>query len=126
LCFIGPKDSHPNFNGMAIHFQIFIGPWRMRRPLIGAKGFRSFHWTRGTSSRKVKEASKRKDFWCMWGKKKKRRMSVRKIILVLMCGEVLMGKVCVRIKHERNLCSKCLWQSLWTFGSISFFSQIHC
>jgi hypothetical protein len=23
----------------------------MRRPLIGAKGFRSFHWTRGTSSR---------------------------------------------------------------------------
>jgi len=46
--------------------------------------------------------------------------------LVLMCGEVLMGSVCVRIKHERNLCSKCLWQSLWTFGSISCFSQIHC
>ncbi len=45
--------------------------------------------------------------------------------LVLMCGEVLMGNVCVRIKHERNLCSKCLWQSLWTFGSISWFSQIH-
>jgi hypothetical protein len=38
---------------------------------------------------------------------------VRKF-LVLMCGEVLMGGVCVRIKHERNLCSKCLWQSLWT------------
>jgi hypothetical protein len=36
-----------------------------------------------------------------------------------------MGSVCVRIKHERNLCSKCLWQSLWTFGSISCFSQIH-
>jgi hypothetical protein len=28
----------------------------MKRPLIGAKGFRSFHWTRGTSSRKVMEA----------------------------------------------------------------------
>jgi hypothetical protein len=42
-----------------------------------------------------------------------------------MCGEVLMGSVCVRIKHEKNLCSKCLWQSLWTFGSISCFSQIH-
>ncbi len=26
--------------------------------------------------------------------------------LVLMCGEVLMGSVCVRIKHERNLCGK--------------------
>ncbi len=59
-------------------------------------------------------------------KEKERWMSVRKIIfLVLMCGEVLMGSVCVRIKHERNLCSKCLWQSLWTFGSISFFFQIH-
>jgi hypothetical protein len=28
----------------------------MRRPLIGAKGFQSFHWTRGTSSRKVMKA----------------------------------------------------------------------
>ncbi len=36
------------------------------------------------------------------------------------------GRVCVGIKHERNLCKKCLWQSLWTFGSISCFSQIHC
>ncbi len=35
------------------------------------------------------------------------------------------GRLCVGIKHERNLCKKCLWQSLWTFGSISFFSQIH-
>jgi hypothetical protein len=39
-------------------------------------------------------------------------MSVRKVILVLMCGEVLMERVCVRIKHEGNLCNKCLWQSL--------------
>jgi hypothetical protein len=46
--------------------------------------------------------------------------------LVLMCGDVLMGSVCVTIKHETNLCSKCLWQSLWTFSSISCFSQIHC
>jgi hypothetical protein len=45
--------------------------------------------------------------------------------LVLMCGEVFMEGVCVRIKHEKNLCSKCLWQSLWTLGSISCFSQIH-
>jgi len=27
----------------------------MRRPLIGAKGFQSFHWTRKTSSKKVME-----------------------------------------------------------------------
>ncbi len=57
-------------------------------------------------------------------KRKERRMSVRKIDLVLMCEEVFMGRVCVRIKHERNSCSKCLQQSLWTFGSISFFFQI--
>jgi hypothetical protein len=50
---------------------------------------------------------------------------VEDCFLVLMCGKVLMGSVCVRIKHGRNLCSKCLWQNLWTFGSISFFSQIH-
>jgi hypothetical protein len=52
-------------------------------------------------------------------------MSVSKIVLVLMCVEVLIERVCVRIKHEGNLCSKCLWQSLWTFGLISCFSQIH-
>jgi hypothetical protein len=26
LCFIGPKDFHPNFNWMVIHSQILIGP----------------------------------------------------------------------------------------------------
>ncbi len=48
---------------------------------------------------------------CVWKKEKEKKKgegSVRKVVLVLMCGEVLMGKVCVRIKHERNLCSKCL------------------
>jgi len=62
---------------------------------------------------------------CKEKRKEKRRMCVREIVLVLMCGEVLMESVCVGIKHERNLCRKCLWQSLWTFGSISCFSQIH-
>jgi hypothetical protein len=45
-------------------------------------------------------------------KKKKRRKEdecEEDCFLVLMCEEVLMGSVCVRIKHERNLCSKCLW-----------------
>jgi hypothetical protein len=45
-------------------------------------------------------------------KKKKKKKNVRKIVLVLMCGEVFMERVCVKIKHEGNLCSKCLWQSL--------------
>jgi hypothetical protein len=43
----------------------------MRRPLIGAKGFRNFHWTRGTSSRKVIEACQKEDFLGMWKKGKK-------------------------------------------------------
>ncbi len=40
-------------------------------------------------------------------KKKEEEGSARKIVLVLICGKVLMGRVCVRIKHERNSCSKC-------------------
>ncbi len=51
--------------------------------MIGAKGFRSFHWTRGTSSRKVMEAYQGEFFVCVcvWGEKKKRRGgSVREIV----------------------------------------------
>jgi hypothetical protein len=64
----------------------------MRRPLIGAKGFRSFRWTRGTSSRKVMEACKGRGFggYVKEKRKEKRRTCVRKVFLVLMCGEVLM------------------------------------
>jgi hypothetical protein len=32
---------------MAIHAQIFIGPWRMRRPWIDAKGFRKLSLDKG-------------------------------------------------------------------------------
>jgi len=37
----------------------------MRRPLIGVKGIQSFHWTRGTSSRKVMEAYQEKKALCV-------------------------------------------------------------
>jgi len=40
----------------------------MRRPLIGAKGFQRFHWTREISSRKVMEAYQTKKH-CVHGKK---------------------------------------------------------
>jgi hypothetical protein len=43
----------------------------MRRPLIGAKGFQSFHWTRGTSSRKVMEAYQGRRH-CVYGKKREK------------------------------------------------------
>ncbi len=47
----------------------------------------------------------RERFFCVYRKKKKKKGggSVRKE-LVLMCGEVFMGKVCARIKHGRKLC----------------------
>jgi hypothetical protein len=46
----------------------------MRRPWIDAKGFRRFHWTRGTSSRNVMETCKRREvFLGMEEEKKKRR-----------------------------------------------------
>jgi hypothetical protein len=51
----------------------------MRRPLIGAKGFRSFHWTRGTSSRKVMEVYQGEFFFecvCVWGEEKRREEEV--------------------------------------------------
>jgi len=41
----------------------------MRKPLIGAKGFRSFHWTRGTSSR-GHGGSPRKGALGVWEKEK--------------------------------------------------------
>ncbi len=65
--------------------------------------------------------------WVCEKKKKKRKENEceEDCLLVFMCGEVLMGRVCGRIKHERILCNKCLWQNLWTFGSINCFSQIH-
>jgi hypothetical protein len=61
--------------------------------------------------------SPRRRVVCVCGKARRRRMSVRKTgFLVLMC---------VRIKHGRNLCSKCLYQTLvanfWTFGSLVIY-----
>jgi len=50
----------------------------MRRPLISAKGFQSFHWTRETSSRKVMEAcqEKKKNIVCMGRREKEEENEV--------------------------------------------------
>jgi hypothetical protein len=75
----------------------------MRRPLVGARDFKAFigqgEQAQGRSWRFTKEG----DFVCMW-KRKKKRMKCEEGFLVLMCGEVLMEKVCARIKHGRKLC----------------------
>ncbi len=44
----------------------------MRKPLIDAKGFQSFHWTRGTSSR-GHGGSPRKRALCVREKEKRER-----------------------------------------------------
>ncbi len=106
LCSIGPKDSHPNFNWMAIHSQILIGPWRMRRPLIGAKGFQSFHWTRGTSSRKVMEAYQA-GMHCVYAKKGEGRgeWNVRKVVSSCV-WEVFMERLWKNETWNEVVCSK--------------------
>jgi hypothetical protein len=38
--------------------------------MIDAKGFRGFHWTKGTSSREVMEAHQGRWIVCMWEEKK--------------------------------------------------------
>jgi len=65
-------------------------------------GFRSFHWARGTSSRKGHGGLPReRGVFCVGGKGKEENECVRKI-LVLMCGKVLfMKKLCARNKHGR-------------------------
>ncbi len=70
--------------------------------MIGVKGFRSFHWTRGTSSRKVMEACQGRTS-CVCGKKEKRKRRCEEEFLVLMCGEVLMGSVYEKMKHGMEL-----------------------
>ncbi len=65
-------------------------------------GFRSFHWTRGISSRKGYGGlpRERRVSW-VGGREKEEKEFVRKI-LVLMCGKVLLMKnMCAKNKHGR-------------------------
>jgi len=68
-------------------------------------GFQSFHWTRGTSSRKGHGSLPgEKGVSCIGGRGKEKNECVGKR-LVLMCGKVLfMKKMCARNKHGRKLC----------------------
>ncbi len=90
------------------------------------KDFESFHWTRGTSSRNVMEACKRREvFLGMEEEEKGGGGSVRSFVSSYVCKnqgwrecvqESSIERVCVRIRHEKNLCSKYMLQSFWTFG----------
>jgi hypothetical protein len=72
-------------------------------------GFRSFHWTRGTSSRKGYGGLPREKevFWV--GRKEKEEMECVRKKIVLMCGNVLfMKKMCLRYKYGRISMTKLL------------------
>ncbi len=76
----------------------------MRRPLIGARDFEAFIGQGEQAERRSWRLTKGEVFFCVYGEKKKRGGRSVKKELVLMCGEVFMGKVCARIKHGRKLC----------------------
>jgi hypothetical protein len=73
------------------------------------------------------EAYQGRGFLCVYGERKKRGGGSVKKELVLMCGEVFMGKVCARIKHGRKLCvANAYNKASGFFVQISCSSQIHC
>ncbi len=75
----------------------------MRRPLIGARDFKTFIGQGEQVQGRSWRLTKGEDFCVYVQKEKKGGGSVRKD-LVLMCEEVFMEKVCARIKHGRKLC----------------------
>jgi hypothetical protein len=74
----------------------------MRRPLIGAKDFEAFIWTRGTSSKKVMEAYQGGRFFCVCGEEKKRRMK---------CGEGFNSYVWGGV-HGKGVCKNQAWKEV--------------
>ncbi len=73
LCFIGPKNSHPKLNWMAI----LINSKRMKRPLIGAKDFKTFIEQGEQAQGRSWRLTKGEGIVCM-GEKKKKKGGVRK------------------------------------------------
>ncbi len=101
LCLIGPKNSHPKFNWMAIYSQFSLA-LEDEEAIDWSKGFASFHWTRGTSSRKVIEAYQGRGFFSVYGKEKKRRMK---------CEEFFSPYVW-RGVHGKGVCKNQAWKEV--------------
>jgi hypothetical protein len=75
----------------------------MKRPLIGVKDFKAFIRQGEQAQGRSWRLTKGEGMVCMKKIRKRRRRCEEKI-LVLMCGEVFMEKVCARIKHGQKLC----------------------
>jgi hypothetical protein len=82
----------------------------MRRPLIGGEDFETSIGQGEQAQGKVMEAYQRKGKSLGLGKGKRKRRNVwKKKLLVFMCGKVLfMREMCARIKHGRISMTKLL------------------
>ncbi len=71
------------------------------------EGFQSFHWTRGTSSKKGHGGLSRERGVSYVGERGKEENECVRKRLVLMCGKVLfMENMCARNKHGKNSMTK--------------------
>jgi len=88
---------------------IFNSHWLLKdeKAIDYREGFRSFHWTRGTNSRKGHGGLPRvRGVSCVRARGKEENECVKKK-LVLMCRKVsFMEKTCARNKHGRNSMTK--------------------
>jgi hypothetical protein len=74
-----------------------------------SKGFRSFHWTRGTSSRKVMEAYQGgRFFWGACAEEERRRMKCEEGVSSYVWRGVHGKGVCKNQAWKEVVCSKCL------------------
>ncbi len=102
---------------------IFNSHWLLKdeEAIDWKEGFWSLKGSRGTSSRKVKEAYQGKRSMLCGGKEKGGEWMCEQKISSYVCGRVLFKKkMCARIKHGKISMTK-----LWSFVSNSFSSQIH-
>jgi len=84
-------------------FSILIGSRKRRRPSIGTKDIK-LSLDKGNKLKEGHEGLPREKILCVCGKERKRRRKCEEECLVLMCGEVFMGREYARIKHGRKLC----------------------
>ncbi len=70
LCFIGPKDSHPNFNWMTIHSQNLIWPLKDEEAIDWCKRISKLSLDKGNKLKGSWRLTKEEGIRCMEKKRK--------------------------------------------------------
>jgi len=73
LCFIGPKDSHPNFNWMAIHSQILNWPLKDEEAIDWCKRISKLSLDKGNKLKEGHGGLPRKKTLCVWEERRRKR-----------------------------------------------------